>query len=209
MVQRTYGILFFISILYLITLLMKYQKHISIYYTLLSAAIVIVNLGHLQVSGAERLEAALVGNQVVYLASSFLLLFMIAVIADLCKVRIPPAVIALCVTVCCVLLCAMTVGRVPWYYRSVELVQRNGCAFLRKEYGPLHVLYPVYILGIWRWRMYLTRWSASGCTRSSSAMTKRLPSLRILPGSHFDPELCRRFLKCRSKIEALYDHYHD
>ena len=28
-------------------------------------------------------------------------------------------------------------------------------------------------------------------------------------GSHFDPELCRRFLKCRPRIEALYDSYTD
>lgn len=28
-------------------------------------------------------------------------------------------------------------------------------------------------------------------------------------GSHFDPGLCLRFLKCRPRIEALYDGYHD
>lgn len=149
MIQGIYGILFAISVVYMIMLLVRFQKHIPIYYTILSAAIVIVNLGHLQISGAKTLEAALLANQTVYLASSFLLLFMIAAIANLCKVKIPAAVLTVCVGVCFVLLlCAMSVGRLPWYYREVTLVQRNGYSFLQKEYGPLHVLYPVYIIGM-------------------------------------------------------------
>ena len=31
----------------------------------------------------------------------------------------------------------------------------------------------------------------------------------IETGRHFDPGLCRRFLKCRPRIEALYDSYHN
>lgn len=149
MSQIIYFVLFLISVGYLIVLLTKFQKHISVYYTLLSAAVVIVNLGYLQISGAKSLEAALVANQVVYLSSTFQLLFMIAAIADLCKVRVPTMVTILGVCLCFVLfLCAATVGQVDWYYRSVELVQRNGCSFLIKEYGPLHTLYPVYVLGM-------------------------------------------------------------
>lgn len=149
MIQGFYGVLFLISVGYLILLLTKFQKHLSIYYTLLSVSIVIINLGYLQISGANSLEAALAGNQVVYLAAPFILLFMIAVLADLCKVRIPFAVKAICVCVCSVLfLSAMTADRLPWYYREVSLVQRNGCSFLHKEYGPLHILYPVYVLGM-------------------------------------------------------------
>ena len=149
MSQIIYFILFLISIGYLIFLLTRFQKHISIHYTLLSVAVVIVNLGYLQISGAKSLEAALVGNQVVYLSSSFLLLFMIAAIADLCKVRVPRAVTVLGVCVCFALfLCAATAEQVDWYYRSVELVKRNGCSFLDKEYGPLHTLYPLYVLGM-------------------------------------------------------------
>ena len=91
-IQVFYGVLFLISVGYLILLLTKFQKHLSIYYTLLSVSIVIINLGYLQISGANSLEAALAGNQVVYLAAPFILLFMIAVLADLCKVRIPFAV---------------------------------------------------------------------------------------------------------------------
>lgn len=149
MVQATYYALFLISLAYVIVLLTKFQRHISVYYTLLSVSVVIVNLGFLLISGAKTLEAALVGNQVVYLAAPLLMLFMVAVISNLCRVYIPSLVKALGMCVCFVLfLCATTVGEVDWYYKSVELVQSGGTSFLYKEYGPLHILYPVYIVGM-------------------------------------------------------------
>lgn len=149
MVQATYYVLFLISIAYVIVLLTKFQRHISVYYTLLAVSVVIVNLGFLQISGAKTLEAALVGNQVVYLASPLLTLFMVAVISNLCRVYIPSLVKALGLCLCFMLfLCSTTVGQADWYYRSVALVYRGGTAFLQKEYGPAHILYPVYVLGM-------------------------------------------------------------
>lgn len=160
MIQAIYSGLFVISVFYLILLLAKLRKHISIYYTLMSVSIVIINLGYLQISGAKTLEATLVGNQVVYLASSIILLFMIAVLADLCKVEIPPVIMAVCVCVCLTLfLCAMTAGRLNWYYREISLVQRNGCSFLHKVYGPLHVLYPAYVLGMLLYGLGIVGWA--------------------------------------------------
>lgn len=41
---------------------------------------------------------------------------------------------------------ASSVGRVDWYYRSVELVIRDGYTFLQREYGPLHIMSPIYIV---------------------------------------------------------------
>ena len=41
---------------------------------------------------------------------------------------------------------ASSAGRVGWYYRSVELVVRDGYTFLEREYGPLHLLSPIYIV---------------------------------------------------------------
>ena len=40
-----------------------------------------------------------------------------------------------------------TSGFLPWYYKSVELEMVNGSAKLVKEYGPLHDVYLVYLLG--------------------------------------------------------------
>ena len=64
----------------------------------------------------------------------------------MCKTRIPAAVRVLCICICLIIfLGASSVGRVDWYYRSVEMVIRDGYTFLKREYGPLHLLSPIYI----------------------------------------------------------------
>ena len=64
----------------------------------------------------------------------------------MCKTRIPVAVRVLCICICLIIfLGASSVGRVDWYYRSVEMVIRDGYTFLKREYGPLHLLSPIYI----------------------------------------------------------------
>ena len=147
MMQAIYFLLLMISIGYVFFLLYRFQKHISVYYILMTVAVVIVNLGYLQIAGARTEEAVLLGNQVYCLAYPFLLLFTIQVIADLCKNHIPVAVQGLCVCICLtIFLGASSVGYTDWYYRSVEMVIRDGYTFLEREYGPLHLLSPIYIV---------------------------------------------------------------
>ena len=147
MMQTLYFIMLMISTGYVFFLLNRFQKHISVYYLLMTVAVVIVNLGYLQIAGARTEEAVLLGNQVYCLAYPFLLLFTIQAIADLCKTRIPAVVRGLCICMSFVIfLGASSVGRVDWYYRSVKLVIRDGYTFLEREYGPLHLLSPIYIV---------------------------------------------------------------
>ena len=145
--QAIYFAMLMISIGYVFFLLNRFQKHISVYYTMMTVAVVIVNLGYLQIAGAKTEEAALLGNQVYCLAYPFLLLFTIHAIADLCRTRIPAAVRGLCICISfAIFLGASSTGRVDWYYRSVETVIRDGYTFLKREYGPLHLLSPIYIV---------------------------------------------------------------
>ena len=147
MMQAAYFVLLMISISYVFFLMSRFQKHISVYYILMTIAVVIVNLGYVQIAGAKTEEAVLLGNQVYCLAYPFLLLFTIQAIADLCKTRIPAAVRVLCICICLtIFLGASSVGRVDWYYRSVKMVIRDGYTFLQREYGPLHLLSPIYIV---------------------------------------------------------------
>ncbi|MGN0038652.1 MAG: HD domain-containing phosphohydrolase [Coriobacteriales bacterium] len=145
--QPLYFALLMVSISFVLFLLVRFQKHISIYYTLMTLAVVIVNLGYLQIAGAKTEEGALLGNQVYCLAYPFLLLFTIQSIADLCKTRIPVALRALCIVMSLVIfLGASSAGYSDLYYRSVEMVIRDGYTFLQREYGPLHMLSPIYIV---------------------------------------------------------------
>ena len=144
--QATYFVMLMISIGFVFFMLDRYQKHTSVYYLLMTVAVVIVNLGYLQIAGAKTEEGALLGNQVYCLAYPFLLLFTIQAIADLCKTRVPVAVRVLCICISFIIfLGASSAGYVDWYYRSVEMVIRDGYTFLQREYGPLHLLSPIYI----------------------------------------------------------------
>ncbi|MGN0405139.1 MAG: HD domain-containing phosphohydrolase [Bariatricus sp.] len=147
MMQTIYFVMLMISIGYVFFLLSRFQKQISVYYILMTVAVVIVNLGYLQIAGAKTEEAVLLGNQVYCLAYPFLLLFTIQAIADLCQTRIPAVVRVLCICICFIIfLGSSSAGRVDWYYRSVEMVIRDGYTFLKREYGPLHLLSPIYIV---------------------------------------------------------------
>ena len=39
-----------------------------------------------------------------------------------------------------------TSGYLPWYYKDVSLEFVDGAAKLVKEYGPLHIVYLIYVL---------------------------------------------------------------
>ena len=39
-----------------------------------------------------------------------------------------------------------TSGYLPWYYKNVTLEYVDGAAKLIKEYGPLHIVYLIYVL---------------------------------------------------------------
>ena len=97
--QAAYFVMLMISIGHVFFLMSRFQKHISVYYILMTIAVVIVNLGYVQIAGAKTEEAVLLGNQVYCLAYPFLLLFTIQAIADLCKTRIPAAVRVLCIRI--------------------------------------------------------------------------------------------------------------
>lgn len=62
MVQLMYFVLLVVSFLYVVVLLSKYKNHISVYYILLAASVVVVNLGFLQMASATTEEAAIMGN---------------------------------------------------------------------------------------------------------------------------------------------------
>ena len=144
-----YTLLFVLSLLMLIILLAYFRERISEYYILLFVSILIINFGYMQLSSAQDLGMAVYVNQTVYLGASFCPFFLLMCMADLCKVKIHKAIQAVLVVYGCILFTFVsTIGTVPWYYRSVSFVQENGVSSLLKDYGPLHTMYPVYLIGV-------------------------------------------------------------
>lgn len=115
---------------------------------LLYVCVTIVNLGYLLLSLSKSLEFAIFANDLAYLGSVFLSACMFLTITKLCGFRITKAHVITCVSLGVLMfLIVATSGVLPWYYKSLSFEVVNGGGKLLKEYGPLHKVYMLYLLG--------------------------------------------------------------
>lgn len=123
-------------------------KNKEFWLTMLYICVSVVNLGYTLLSASSTLELAMLGNDVAYLGSVFLSMCMFLTIVRLCGFNIKKAHVIICVSLgtAMFLVVALT-DIIPWYYTSVSLEMIDGSAKLVKEYGPLHPVYTVYLIG--------------------------------------------------------------
>lgn len=115
---------------------------------LLYIAVFVVNCGYLAISMSKTLDGALFANRIAYLGSVFLPFSMLLTIMDVCQIKYKKKTpIALLILSAVVFLIAASPGYLDWYYKDVSVNMINGVAVLDKEYGPLHPIYLVYLLG--------------------------------------------------------------
>ena len=116
--------------------------------TMLYISIAVVNLGYLLISLANTVGFALFANDVAYLGSVFLMAFMFLTIIRLCGFEIKKAHVITCVSLGVVMFAIVASSpMLPIYYKSVDIKMIDGAAKLIKEYGVLHPIYMVYLLG--------------------------------------------------------------
>lgn len=120
----------------------------ELWLTMLHVCVTVVNLGYLLMSLARSVEFAVFGNDVAYLGSVFLSMCMFLTIVRLCGFKIKKAHVITCVSLGA-LMFAIVVSSpmLPLYYKSVDIEMIDGAAKLIKEYGVLHPVYLVYLLG--------------------------------------------------------------
>lgn len=120
----------------------------DLWLVLLFLSVVLVNLGYFSLSLSRTLEEALLANRIAYLGSVFLPLCMLRSVLNVCCISCKKTVslLLLGITVI-VFLIAASPGYLDCYYSSAELVFVNGAATLEKTYGPLHIVYLLYLLG--------------------------------------------------------------
>ena len=116
--------------------------------TMLHVCVSVVNLGYLIMSLANTVEFAVFGNDVAYLGSVFLSMCMFLTIVRLCGFEIKKAHVITCVSLGVVMFAIVASSpMLPLYYKSVDIEMIDGAAKLVKEYGVLHPVYLVYLLG--------------------------------------------------------------
>lgn len=141
-----YGIILTVSIVFLIlycTLVKTKEKLVIVLFSCIS----IVNLGYFLLSLSKSLEFALIANKIAYLGQIFLLISMYLIIVKLCGFKVKAILQIVLVLIGAIIFgLVCTTGYLPWYYESVSIDFANGATELVKEYGPLHVIYLVYVL---------------------------------------------------------------
>jgi DNA-binding CsgD family transcriptional regulator len=124
------------------------MKNKEFWLTMLHICVSVVNLGYLLMSLANNVKFAVFGNDVAYLGSVFLSMCMFLTIVRLCGFEIKKAHVITCVTLGVVMFAIIVSSpMIPLYYKSVDIEMIDGSAKLVKEYGVLHPVYMVYLLG--------------------------------------------------------------
>ena len=144
-----YGIIFALSLLLPIGyyLFVDKKKH-DPWLFVLYVSVAIVNLGYLLLSGSKSVEFALAANKIAYFGQSFVPLCMFMIISGLCGYKFKKWMSGILVLVAMLMFSlVLTTGHLDWYYKSVELIYVDGAAKLVKEYGPLHPVNLIYVLG--------------------------------------------------------------
>ena len=144
-----YGVIFALSLLLPIgyyLFVRKSQNEPWLFVLYLSVCF--VNLGYLLLSLSKTVEFALFANKIAYFGQVFVPLCMFMIISRLSGFNYRKWVnYALAGVALLMFGLVLTTGHLDWYYKSVELTYADGAAKLMKEYGFLHPMNLIYVLG--------------------------------------------------------------
>ena len=106
------------------------------------------NVGYFLLAVAGSLAFAKAANVISYFGSAYAVLAMMFIIADVCRMErsrwLRHALIGISTAA---FLLAVSGDWLGLYYTDVSITTVNGMTRLVKDYGPLHILYTVYLLG--------------------------------------------------------------
>ena len=141
-----YGILALLSALLLVAYFLFTHNKNKLFLALFGC-VAAANCGYFLMAICNSLAVAKIANGVSYFGGAFSILVMLLIVYDVC--RIPKSrwfqwlLVGISIAVFALAASGDWLGL---YYRSVSLEKINGMTILVKEYGPLHILYAVYLL---------------------------------------------------------------
>ena len=141
-----YGAVAMLSVLLLIGYLLIEKKKERNFIFLISC-VAIVNTGYFLLAAANSLRMAMFANGVSYFGAAYSMLAMLLIISEVCRMKKRNWLRCLFVGISTAAFALAASG--DWlglYYTSVDITSIGGMTKLVKEYGPLHILYTVYLL---------------------------------------------------------------
>lgn len=140
-----YGAIFLVALLLMVGYVL-FEKEKDRKLLLLYICVAIANFGYFLLSLARTLPWALTANRIAYLGAAFSVLLMLLIILDVCGLHRPRWLTWVFITISsCAFLLAASGDWKGLYYAQVAIETVNGATRLIKGYGPLHILYPIYL----------------------------------------------------------------
>ena len=146
-ISMVYGIIALLSVM-LLTGYLLWEKKKERNFLYLFICVALTNVGYFLQAAAPNLNWAMTANRISYLGAAYSVLAMVFIISDVCQIRKLKwrrTVLAGISTAAFVL--AASGDWWGLYYKSVEIIAVNGVTKLVKDYGSLHVLYTIYLVG--------------------------------------------------------------
>ncbi|MCR4713929.1 MAG: HD domain-containing protein [Treponemataceae bacterium] len=123
-----------------------WHKHFPVVFTLIFAFVPIANLGTLYQVNAQNVREAVLSIKITYLGASYLILFIVLAIFDLCKLNLKAWIRYTFISITTAFfLTTLTIGIIPVFYKGIEIQEISGHFEIIKQYGILHSLYYVHI----------------------------------------------------------------
>lgn len=152
---KTSVVTFNLPIAYLITTMISFilllgyisfVKKREILFVFLYSAVFLINVGYAFLAASSSVPEALLANKISYLGAVFLPLFMYLIISEESNIKLPRCVISCLIAVSTfIFFLVASPGYSDLYYKGVELVITDYGSYLIKDYGPLHLVYYIYL----------------------------------------------------------------
>ncbi len=141
-----YDILLALSIGLTILYAFIWHRHFDVHLTLIFAFIPIAMLGYSMATRADDIDSVIIAQKIIYIGGCFLMLFILRNILHMCKIKLSQT-LSTFMLVCSMLVYAgvLTIGRYPYFYKSISLINENGTYVIKKEYGSLHTVFYVLV----------------------------------------------------------------
>ena len=141
-----YGSITVVSFLLLLVYLYRWHKHLDVHMTVIFVLIPIVSLAYLMMYTNMDPEASLKALKLIYLGGCYLPWVVTMSVAALCDIRVSRGIRMGTFLLNSLLYgFVLTIGRFPFFYRSLSFVQAGASLIPVKEYGPVHTVYYVIL----------------------------------------------------------------
>ncbi len=138
-----YLICFFVSLMILV-LLTAYGRNLDYTVILLAAAVTVSNAGHYCVSVASNPEEAILAVKISYASGMYAPMLTFIIVCTICRIELSELKRLIMAGVQTVLYVGVfTIGKYPYFYRSIDLITGPDGSYLEKTYGPMHTMYLV------------------------------------------------------------------